>query len=113
MVTVVFCYAQCNEPKVQIAAVREGRALTVSNANAVLRAMTRDQSLYGSIEIAVLLDGDVAFKDVINVSGQWRGYDMLTSYLQEIARHYDGNGCIEKRNSILCLLGAIALDEAE
>jgi len=113
MVTVVFCYAQCNEPKVQIGAVREGHTLTVNQANSVLEIMANSEDCHGRVEFVILLDGNVAFKDAISIDYDARTENILTRYLQQVARHYDREGEIQKRNSILCLLGAIALDDAE
>ena len=49
----------------------------------------------------------------ISIDYDARTENILTRYLQQVARHYDREGEIQKRNSILCLLGAIALDDAE
>lgn len=114
MVTVMFTYAACNEPKTQLVAVREGHFLDVYKANTVLRTIADDAALRGRVELAVFLDGITAFKDAMTIGEREIGDDkILTRYLQQVARHYDREGEIQKRNSILCLLGAIAIDEAE
>lgn len=118
MVTVMFCYAECNhfvvKSKYLKRVIDEKTRLSVADTSEVLFRLASDSCFHGRYEIAVFLDGEVAFKDSVNINLSAVGKDcLLSDYLKDVARHYDREGQTEKRNSILCLLGAIALDEAE
>lgn len=114
MVTVVLSYSVCTMPEVEVVAVRNCHILTVAQANAVLCTMANDPALRCDVDISILFVGNHSFYDTVQVTASMANQqDIIGALLGKMARYFHAQDCVKERNIILCLLGAIALDEAE